>query len=302
MSNVIVVGDVHGCLEELRELLERAKYVPNVDKVYLLGDLVDRGPDSAGVVQYARKHNLACVKGNHDDKHIRFRKHMLVEKAGGKKNPMKFRDTKLDDHLALTDDDIAWMDQLPVAIFPPELPGWVLVHAGFNPFHGSTRNITRESLFIRYIDAKTKKTVGLDKDLQAPANSEWWFDHWYEPIKVMYGHAVHSYQDPLIVNNCYGIDTGCCFGGRLTGAIFTDPTKEPYFLQIDAYEDYAKRFDTDRSAYFVDGPTRQNFNASSDDDAIKIFNERYPQHEILFSENSEKEMRTVFVRRHDTQG
>src|SRR5262245_43173753 len=67
MSRTIVIGDVHGCSDELARLLARTGAGPT-DRVVLVGDLVAKGPDSQGVVQLARERGLLAVLGNHDAK------------------------------------------------------------------------------------------------------------------------------------------------------------------------------------------------------------------------------------------
>jgi bis(5'-nucleosyl)-tetraphosphatase (symmetrical) len=61
-----VVGDVHGCLEQLKQLMSKINYASS-DRVIFLGDYVGRGPDSLGVIQYLRSlENAVCILGNHD--------------------------------------------------------------------------------------------------------------------------------------------------------------------------------------------------------------------------------------------
>ena len=66
-SRLIVVGDVHGCLEELKILLNRCSYEKERDKVIFVGDLVNKGPFSADVIRFVREMGASCVRGNHDD-------------------------------------------------------------------------------------------------------------------------------------------------------------------------------------------------------------------------------------------
>src|SRR3954465_1557401 len=70
----LVIGDVHGCLEELRALIQKAGVTADDDVVFV-GDLVAKGPDSVGVVAWARERGAAAVLGNHDD-------HVLQARAG----------------------------------------------------------------------------------------------------------------------------------------------------------------------------------------------------------------------------
>lgn len=66
-SRLIVIGDVHGCVVELEELLLKCGYDSSKDLVVLVGDLVNKGPHSAKVVKLVRKYGFKSVIGNHDD-------------------------------------------------------------------------------------------------------------------------------------------------------------------------------------------------------------------------------------------
>src|SRR5271157_51566 len=72
----VLIGDIHGCLDEFEELLRTISYSKNSDRVILLGDLIDRGPDSVGVVRKAREMDLECVMGNHDYKFLKWWKNV----------------------------------------------------------------------------------------------------------------------------------------------------------------------------------------------------------------------------------
>ena len=64
---VIIVGDIHGCLNEFKSLLAACNYEPALTSVILVGDLVNKGPYSAQVVKFAREIGAYSVRGNHDD-------------------------------------------------------------------------------------------------------------------------------------------------------------------------------------------------------------------------------------------
>lgn len=121
------VGDVQGCRAELEELLERVAFDPARDRLWLLGDLINRGPDSLGVVRLVRGLGNAAVSvlGNHD-------LHFLAIYFGGHRT--KSSDT-LDDLLNASDvDDIAhWFRQLPFLVSDDKL-GAVMTHAGIPHF------------------------------------------------------------------------------------------------------------------------------------------------------------------------
>jgi predicted phosphodiesterase len=65
MPRTIAIGDVHGCADELEELLEALNLKPG-DRVIQLGDLVNRGPDSRRVIQLARTYKIEAILGNHE--------------------------------------------------------------------------------------------------------------------------------------------------------------------------------------------------------------------------------------------
>lgn len=72
-NRIFVMGDVHGCLTEMDRLLEKIHFQSSIDTLIMAGDLVYRGNDSVGVLQRAKDLNALCVRGNHDDKVIRFK-------------------------------------------------------------------------------------------------------------------------------------------------------------------------------------------------------------------------------------
>src|SRR5262245_32731462 len=108
----LVIGDVHGCLDELRALVAKAGATVDDDIVFV-GDLVAKGPDSVGVVGWARERGAAAVLGNHDD-------HVLHARAGD----ARAKDHHLKVAAALTEADADWLAALPL---------WVRVAAGGEP-------------------------------------------------------------------------------------------------------------------------------------------------------------------------
>jgi len=119
-----VIGDIHGCWETLQRLLERIEWKPERDQLWLVGDLVNRGPSSLEVLRWAHEHSerLVAVLGNHD-------LHLLARAAGVA--DAKEEDT-LDEILAAPDRDelLGWLRARPlVHRFGP----FVMVHAGLMP-------------------------------------------------------------------------------------------------------------------------------------------------------------------------
>jgi bis(5'-nucleosyl)-tetraphosphatase (symmetrical) len=121
---VYLIGDIQGCDAPLERLLQKVAFSPSRDQLYVLGDLVNRGPDSAGVLRrlMAMGSSVQCVLGNHD-------LHLLAVAAGA--SPAKRLDT-LDELLQAPDRSamLDWLRQQRLAIFEH---GVLMVHAGVLP-------------------------------------------------------------------------------------------------------------------------------------------------------------------------
>jgi bis(5'-nucleosyl)-tetraphosphatase (symmetrical) len=120
------IGDVQGCCEELEQLLARIRYSSDRDRLWFVGDLVNRGPCSLQALRRVRAlgDNAVCVLGNHD-------LHLLAVALAGAR--LRRSDT-LSDILAARDRDalLEWLLALPLAHFEPE-HGDLLLHAGVLP-------------------------------------------------------------------------------------------------------------------------------------------------------------------------
>ncbi|KTG09202.1 metallophosphoesterase [Haloprofundus marisrubri] len=176
-ANIYVVGDVHGCLDELDALLARLD--PGDDElVVFVGDLIRKGPDNGGVVRRVREMpNLVTIRGNNEEKVIR-----------GEKDPD-----------GLDDSDVEWMRSLPVAI---SWEGALVVHGGVDP---------RKPLSEHSVDdlQNTRSLV--------PGGSydpPYWFEEYEGPERVFFGHTV--LDSAVHREYAVGLDTGCVYGGKLT--------------------------------------------------------------------------------------
>jgi bis(5'-nucleosyl)-tetraphosphatase (symmetrical) len=230
-SRTIIVGDIHGCIEEFDELIKTLEYDKESDRLILLGDLIDRGPSSVAVVRRAREMDLECVMGNHEHKFMKWFKSM------GSRNDVYDRKTH---YTEFADEDVNYIARMSNYI---ELPDFntVVAHAGLKS-GVKLQNQSKDDLYyLRYVDSdgkfiSLKKVSKLGKKA---AGAHFWTEFWHGPESVVYGHNVHSYDAPLIEEvspgvSCYGIDTGCCFGGKLTALIMN--TKE--IVQVQAKRTY----------------------------------------------------------------
>jgi diadenosine tetraphosphatase ApaH/serine/threonine PP2A family protein phosphatase len=241
----IIVGDVHGCLDELDELLLLVNYkgCSRGDRLVLAGDLLDRGPDPVGVVRRARELQAEAVLGNHEEKHLRWRKWSNKVAAGeSAKNPMRpFDETRLAEHLSLSDDDMDWLEALPPFLRLDE--SWMVVHAGFET-NGVAPEDQKLGKICRVRDVGDDGKMAADhrNPLKPVEGAVPWATRWKGPESVVYGHAVHSLLEPRTDHHdgysCYGIDTGCVFGGRLTAIlVYLDPASV-HFYSVNARETY----------------------------------------------------------------
>lgn len=226
----VVIGDVHGCLEELDELLRVVEHAPGRDRLVFLGDLVDRGPDPVGVVRRARELGAECVLGNHEEKHLRWAAHEARRSADpGYRNPMRaFDPRRAAEHARLGEAALGWMAALPRALALDG--GWTAVHAGFVPGVPVALQPPDWVIKLRYVDAEGRPAARERGDAGEPGVRRWPLA-WRGPRRVVYGHHPQSLSAPTCdappeapEARCVGIDTGCVYGGRLTA--FLLPAEE----------------------------------------------------------------------------
>ncbi|MCB0851998.1 MAG: metallophosphoesterase, partial [Bacteroidetes bacterium] len=190
MKKTFVIGDIHGCYDELIELLEKVEAVEE-DTIISLGDIVDRGNKSLETYQFfhSRK-NAVVLMGNHERKHLRgilsYLQEIVKLQFGGKYPEF-----------------LEWLGSLPYSI---ELEEATIVHAFFE--HDKPLSAQKEDVLAgttsgsRYLEEKYPEGT-------------YWRDFYQGEKPVIYGHHVVG-DEPKIENNTYGIDTGACHGGMLT--------------------------------------------------------------------------------------
>ena len=215
-GRLIAIGDIHGCHQEFEDLLE--KLAPERhDRIVLLGDLVNRGPDSAAVIALARKHAHLSLLGNHELRLLNYRK-------TGDPTHLKKSDYQTLEQLGRK--DWAYMNAMPLT-FHDRAHGIVLVHGGFLPGQPWQRQPARVVTRIQNID----KDGNPRKRSDAP-NSPHWSTLWSGPPFVVYGHT--SRPEISRLKWSLGIDTACAMGGSLTACIL--PEKK--IVQVKARQKY----------------------------------------------------------------
>jgi diadenosine tetraphosphatase ApaH/serine/threonine PP2A family protein phosphatase len=207
LERTIVVGDVHGCIDELRDLLRTVGYGRG-DRLVLVGDLVAKGPDSQGVVQLAREAGALAVLGNHDEHALRAR----TEAAEGREIKPERRQV-VD---TLTDADWRFLEGLPLFLrLGEERPGGpqvAVVHAGAVPGIPLEEQDRDHLLTLRSITASRAPSKRIE---ETP-----WAALWNGPEFLVFGHdAVRGLQEHPMAT---GLDTGCVYGGRLTALLIPE--------------------------------------------------------------------------------
>lgn len=250
VKRTIVVGDVHGCLDELKALLDKVKYTPGSDRFIVAGDLVDRGPDSAGVVKFVRAHG-ECVLGNHEGKLLRRWRHIRKAQRDPRyKIPMRPDADQESTITQLSEQDLNWLSALPTYLRLPE-HNIVIVHAGMVPGRAPEHQQSEILTMARFLcKENTNKMLPLAMPgFRQPANSQYWAELYDGSEDVIFGHNVVGLDKPQTWagnasrGSCYGIDTGCVFGGKLTAVLLpSDTTISPealVYVQVPAQKAYA---------------------------------------------------------------
>ncbi len=215
-GRLIVIGDIHGCAAELAELL--AELAPkHDDRVVLLGDLVNRGPDSRGVIELARAHRAVALLGNHELRLLKYRR-------TGDRKYIKEQDLDTYDRLQTADWD--FLEAMPLTFEEPELDV-VCVHGGFLPDKPWRKQPAEVVTRIQVVDRDGEPA----KRTEAP-DAPPWADLWNGPPFVIYGHTPR----PEVYRRKWsaGIDTACAMGGSLTACVLPGPT----FVQVKARKKY----------------------------------------------------------------
>ncbi|MBL8019265.1 MAG: metallophosphoesterase [Leptospirales bacterium] len=207
----IFIGDVHGCSTELKEMI-RTLEISSHDRVIMLGDLINRGPDSVGVVEIVRERKFECLMGNHEFEYLHHYREIPALKKLREKMPAKLHD---------------WIAQRPLWI---ESDAFLAVHAGLFP--GKHPSETPEEIVLNIRTVAPEH--GFQSELSSPMNKPW--HHFYTGIKpVFYGHWAR--QGLAINPPTYGLDSGCVYGRALSAFILE--SKE--LVQIPAREQYYKK-------------------------------------------------------------
>jgi Calcineurin-like phosphoesterase len=231
-----IIGDVHGCSGELKVLLqilgydsagmENAAHSEERTLVFL-GDLVNRGPDTPGVLRHAM--NMVesgfalCVLGNHDEKLLRYLKGETEPGVELTASLMQLRDESEDFRKTI----IQFLESAPtqIALDKGKL---IVAHAGI-----------KESL--QGVDSPEAREFALSGELTGDIDEQGnpirynWAADYRGKAYVVYGHS--PVREPVWLNRTICIDTGCVYGGKLTALRYP----EMALVSVPAARVYYKR-------------------------------------------------------------
>ncbi|HEU17760.1 MAG TPA: serine/threonine protein phosphatase [Deltaproteobacteria bacterium] len=207
MGKIFVIGDIHGCLDKLKTMMNRLDLDGENDTLVFIGDYIDRGPDPKGVVDFildlkTRLKHVVCLLGNHEQTFLNYYHHgtdaqlfylnggeTTVESYGMVETPEGKKINVPEDHLEFFDSLLPYY----------ETDDYIFVHAGIRPGVPMNKQNIEELTWIRYEFIR----------------------HTYDFGKiVIFGHTPLS--EPMIEHNKIGIDTGAAYGGELTCVVLPD--------------------------------------------------------------------------------
>ena len=241
----IVIGDVHGCLVELKSLIKQLE-LNTEDSLFFIGDLINKGPDSVGVVKYvfelSKNYSTKLILGNHEEKFLRY----LYNKDNNLRALKEMLITPDFESLALglKYEEIEFLKQSYYNYSIKE-HNILLLHGGITGNCNLDFNINyqySQQKQIKGLDLITKtrhldisgKFVSLGQENE---HTQFWaetYDGKYG--KVIFGHNTFMQSMPKYFQNAIGIDMGCVYGQHLLALIISNNKIE--YISIPAKNKY----------------------------------------------------------------
>jgi serine/threonine protein phosphatase 1 len=199
MERTFIIGDIHGCLGMLKRLIDSIQWDPSKDRLIFIGDYIDRGEDSRGVIEFVlalkqASQNIQCLIGNHEKMLLDYLAGNDPETYilnGGGTTLLSYERARRGKRDPLIPS--SHLDFLSSLLPMVELDHYYIVHAGFRPHVRIEDQDLFDMVWIR------------DEFLTSDYN--------FGKV-VIFGHT--PFNNPVIMKNKMGIDTGAVFGNRLT--------------------------------------------------------------------------------------
>ena len=227
-KRTIVIGDVHGCFDEVEDLLKKVKYDQRNDRIVFCGDIIDRGPKSKQVIEFvAANSNVHMIMGNHENKFIRYLRGNPITISHGLQDTIDQLAPELKSETN-REELLFFFENLPYVIKLDE--NLYVVHAGTDPRYSVEAQKQQVVLFMR--NHAPGKTFS---DPSAPP----WYEIERSPAAkdqlILFGHNTKANTENA--TNALALDGGCVFGGELrayvydidgSGEIFSVPARKKY--------------------------------------------------------------------------
>lgn len=198
MTNIersFIIGDIHGCLGMLKNLINKIDWHPDRDRLIFLGDYLDRGEDSKGVIDFliglrGRSSNVHGLMGNHESLFLRYLEGEDQELFFLNGGASTLRSYRTNGKIRIPKDHVSFLKSLKIMI---EIDDYYIVHAGFKPGVEIAEQSQEDCLWIR------DPFIFSDYDFGK---------------KIIFGHT--PFYSPLLMDNKIGLDTGAVYGNLLT--------------------------------------------------------------------------------------
>ena len=218
MQRRLFIGDLHGCADELSELLHSFSFAPRSDSLYSVGDIMGKGPKPRQTLELLKQFEARIVLGNHDAFCLAAAALPEQERSESQNLYLASIGNRKEQKVWLTE-----MASWPLYIENHDI---IMVHAGLEPSVSELAKMRPELLFtIRTWDGK-------GEDLKSESNPPW-FEYVSTQKIVAFGHWAK--RGLIDLPSFKGLDTGCVYGRKLTGWC----PEENRFYQVPARKAYA---------------------------------------------------------------
>ena len=208
-KSTLIIGDVHGCFNQLLLLLKIADYNPKFHRLILLGDVINKGPLSLQTLTWIKDNPVEVILGNHELKFI----HGIEQNIclAPKLEELK---KQMGSQLPI------WLDWIKSWSIYIEEENFLAIHGGLIPNQHPKNSSVHTLVNLRYWDKVNNCMANVDTEnidsLDTLAKYYVpWHDLYTDSKLVVYGHWAR--QGLKIKQNSIGLDTGCVYGGLLTG-------------------------------------------------------------------------------------
>ncbi|AKL97263.1 metallophosphoesterase [Clostridium aceticum] len=231
-QKVLIIGDIHGCYDEMIELIDKSQIDLSRDWVISVGDIVDRGMKTPEVFSFFQNTPHALmILGNHEAKHL-FQHHKKKVDLTDPSVAIQKRMIEPNQYSVMLD----YLRSQPL-YQSVEYPNkkYLILHAGI------TEDIDLQDMPLYlpedYVkDEKIKTIIGRGSRRRKgfDEKSTPWYDEISSAYTIVFGHQITQEVIRGENKNVYGIDTGCCRGGKLTGLLLPEEKN----FQVEAKKNY----------------------------------------------------------------